>query len=305
MPFPEEVIENIKLGKIYFADLVEDYQNDLNNGGCTCNKGVMYRLDIILTALLYRQEEDNYDLIAENLYNEMLEITGVGGNNYIYTGYYGYGISGSTLTTEQIEAGIPFKYHTGDDVTVPFTIGNFSKVWFAIISTEPIKTSYIEMSNPDNSGSIGSPTDFMSYPTLVSGIRSYNLYISNYATSTNALTFKNGQISKQNIEFGYSNTDPFGSESTKTLQFTKEISTGSSEYSLDFTNTANLKYLIVKEPSTEPLKTIWINTIPYNQGLIPDTKMRVGVIIGSSRYYVSRVPFALSAETSIITLKTI
>jgi len=304
MAFPTDVNENIKLAKIYLADLVERYQDDMNIGGCMCNKGVMYRLDLILTALLYKQEEDNYDEIAHNLYQEMLEITGVGGNEYILTGYYGYKEDGSILTTEEIEAGIPFKYHKGNNVTVPFTPNDFSRVWFAISSTEPIKTSYVEVSNPDNNGSIGSPTDFMDAPTLVNGVRDYNFYISNYDTITSSITFRGAGYKYVPIYFGYTDTNPFGSEDVPTLQFNIQVLDNADKYILNFTNSANLKYIIIKEPSTAPLKTIWLNTPIYNEGEIPDTKMRSGVIIGDFRYYISRVPFALDIETSNITLRT-
>ena len=304
MAFPTDVIENIRLAKSYFADLVEDYQNDLNIGGCTCNKNVMYTLDVVLTALLYKQEEDNYDEIAQSLYQELLEITGVGGNTFILTGYYGYKEDGAILTTEEIEAGFKFNFYKGSNVTVPFSPIDFSRVWFAISTTEPIKTSYVEVSNPDNNGSIGSPTDFMDAPTLVDGVRDYNFYISNYATSTSAITFRGAGYLYVPIDFGYTNTDPFGDEDLPTLQFSKQILSGSNEYTLDFTNNANLNYIIIKEPYTEPIKTVWINTPIYNRGTIPDTKMRVGVVIGDFRYYVSRVPFALDIESSNITLTT-
>lgn len=304
MAFPTGVNENIRLAKSYFADLVEDYQNDLNIGGCTCNKNVMYTLDVILTALLYKQEEDNYDEIAQNLYQELLEITGVGGNTFILTGYYGYKEDGSILTTEEIEAGFKFNFYKGSNVTVPFSPIDFSRVWFAISYTEPVKTSYVEVSNPDNSGYIGTPYDFMNAPTLVNGVRDYNFYISNYDTSTSAITFRGLGYQYVPISFGYTDINPFGSESVPALQFSIQVLDNAEEYVLDFTNSANLKYLIIKEPSTAPLKTLWENTPIYNEGEIPDTKMRAGVIIGDFRYYVSRVPFALDIETSNITLRT-
>ena len=304
MAFPTGVNENIRLAKSYFADLVESYQDDLNIGGCTCNKDVMYTLDVLLTALLYKQEVDNYDDIAQNLYQEMLEITGVGGNEYILTGYYGYKENGAILTTEEIEAGFKFNFYKGSNVTVPFSPIDFSRVWFAISTTEPVKTSYVEVSNPDNSGGIGTPYDFMNAPTLVNGVRDYNFYISNYDTSTSAITFRCLGYQYVPISFGYTDTNPFGSENVPTLQFSIQALDNAEEYTLNFTNNANLKYLIIKEPNNAPLKTIWVNTPIYNEGEIPDTKMRAGVIIGGFRYYVSRVPFTLDIEISNITLRT-
>ena len=305
MAFPTEVNENIGLAKVYFADLVEDYQNDLNIGGCTCNKDVMYTLDVILTSLLYKQEEDNYDEIAQSLYQELLEITGVGGNTFILTGYYGYKEAGDILTTEEIEAGFKFNFYKGSNVTVPFSPTDFSRVWFAISATEPVKTSYVEVSNPDNSGNIGTPTDFMDAPTFVSGVRDYNFYISNYLTSTSAITFKRVIYVNVPVSFGYSDIDPLGNEDQFALQFTTQVDGDDNEYSLDLTNSSNLKYIIIKEPITEPLKTVWINTPIYNRGNIPDTVMRTSVVRGSFRYYVSRVPFILDLSNSSITLKTL
>lgn len=104
------------------------------------------------------------------------------------------------------------------------------------------------------------------------------------------------------IVFGYSLTDPFGSVGSVTLPFVVSAASGSLQYSMTFPPQANLAYPVVREPSTEPLKTYYENTI-NNYGTMPDSKWRVEVM-GSVRYYYGRTPFAFDAESMELTFKT-
>lgn len=101
------------------------------------------------------------------------------------------------------------------------------------------------------------------------------------------------------IEWGYFDTDPFATVSSKVMQFSLLYPNGSNILNLNFTNAANLKWLVVKEPSTQPVKTSWENTV-FNYGTVPDSVFRTPVIISGERYYVSRAPVVLESTFPVI-----
>lgn len=101
------------------------------------------------------------------------------------------------------------------------------------------------------------------------------------------------------IEWGYFDTDPFATVDTETMRFSLLYPNGSNTLNLNFTNAANLKWLVIKEPNTQPVKTEWENTV-FNYGTVPDSVFRSPVIISGERYYVSREPVVLDATFPVI-----
>ena len=59
------------------------------------------------------------------------------------------------------------------------------------------------------------------------------------------------------------------------------------------------KYEVIKVPVAETVKTIWYNTA-LNNGTIPDSVFRSPIIVGSYRYYVSRVPMSIDSASPVI-----
>lgn len=161
-------------------------------------------------------------------------------------------------------------------------------------------------------------TQISGSPATLAGATTANLTVSNYGvgeskfriqvvnteglsvSDTVKLTGKVPLIYRT-IFYGFSDTNPYGNEDGQTL--TNSITIPTVNYTIPFTENANMKYLIIKEPITEIVKTVWINTDYYNQGNIPSTKMRAPVTIGAFRYYISKVPFALDGDFTI-TFKT-
>jgi hypothetical protein len=80
------------------------------------------------------------------------------------------------------------------------------------------------------------------------------------------------------------------------MQFSLAFLSGSNSFTLNYTSAGNLQYLVLKEPSSQPVKTTWFNTI-LNNGNMPDSVFRSPIVIGAFRYYVSRIPVVLDATT--------
>lgn len=101
------------------------------------------------------------------------------------------------------------------------------------------------------------------------------------------------------IEWGYFSSDPYATINSETFQFSALYVSGSNTLGLNFTGSGDEKYLVLKEPISQPVKTTWQNTI-YNYGTIPDSVFRAYTEISGFRYYVSRIPVVLDSTTFII-----
>lgn len=132
--------------------------------------------------------------------------------------------------------------------------------------------------------------NFTFIPYLPSTGDPFDIVITKYGT---------GSGSPVAIQWGYFDTDIHSTVDSQTMQFSLLFPNGANNLTLNYTNAANLKYLVLKEPSTQPVKTTWINTI-FNYGTMPDSVFRDPVIIGGVRYYVSRAPVVLNADAPII-----
>lgn len=102
------------------------------------------------------------------------------------------------------------------------------------------------------------------------------------------------------LRFGYFDIDPYGSNyESLNYQFSLQLEENQNSYDLNFTSLANLKFLVVREPLTQEIKTNWKNT-DNNFGTIPDTVLRAPEVQGNYRYYLTRVRFLLDSNDSTI-----
>lgn len=168
--------------------------------------------------------------------------------------------------------------------------------------------------NHYNGRLIGQNTTLEDYLDKVVSVRPYAIginladnftFIPYFPSTTNPITItviKYGQIvpaSAVTIEWGYSASDPYDGDLTNTVfQFAGSYASGVNTFDLNFT--LDDKYLIVKEPATQPVKTDWSNTA-FNFGTFPDSVFREPEIAGGYRYYVSRIPVVLDDTTYSIT----
>lgn len=106
-----------------------------------------------------------------------------------------------------------------------------------------------------------------------------------------------------NIQWGYFNASPVGNLENLSFQFNKNVTAGVNTYTLDFTSAvfSGDKYLVIKEPATEPAKTSWFNTALNSEptGSMPGFVYSVTVINGSRYYYTNDVAAVDSSRSSI------
>lgn len=134
---------------------------------------------------------------------------------------------------------------------------------------------------------------------LVEGTYVFMLTVtdSNALTGTDTMTvFVNPApaVTQFNAFWGWQATDPFAS----VLAGTFNSFQGNGFFNLgapiaaDFRSAPTQQYWIMREPSSEPLKNNWFNTVT-NYGFMPDSSFRDPVDVGGFRYYVGRIPFDL------------
>lgn len=91
--------------------------------------------------------------------------------------YWGSKMDGTVLTYAQILAqGTSFDYVIGADITIPITVLDAERWWFAIPENESIKNWYEDTINVLNKGEIGTDQDLINAPTLVVGDTNLNFY---------------------------------------------------------------------------------------------------------------------------------
>lgn len=103
------------------------------------------------------------------------------------------------------------------------------------------------------------------------------------------------------IRWGYYENLPDISDMT--FLFSQSFLENSPSYGLNFTSEGDEKWLVVREPETEPVKDRWFNTM-LNNGLIPDQVWESPVEIDGYRFYVSRKRVSVQRDMSVITFST-
>ena len=101
------------------------------------------------------------------------------------------------------------------------------------------------------------------------------------------------------VKWGYTEQDEYSDVDSIVLQFSSlQNDIGANQ--LDFTSSANNKYLIVRYLATLEPKTTWYNT-SQNYGTIPDQVFYEPITIGNYTYYSTRNTVSLdSSNTTII-----
>lgn len=112
------------------------------------------------------------------LYSDTMNITVLASLSKVY-----YGFRNTNVTPIESEIlSSPFINISGNPVnyTLPLDINTSANyIWFAEDITEPIKTKWVDINNPLNSGFIGSSTDLFGTPIIVGSKR---VYMTQYKT---------------------------------------------------------------------------------------------------------------------------
>ncbi len=138
---------------------------------------------------------------------------------------------------------------------------------------------------------VGKASNASFIPYLPSTNAPFDIIITKYGTTpTTPFT---------NIQWGYFATDPTTGVDGRTMQFNNNFAFNTNGYSLNFTIAGDQQYLVVKEDISQPVKSTWFNT-NFNYGVVPDQVFKTPIIIGSFRYYISRIPVVLDSNTYVI-----
>jgi hypothetical protein len=109
----------------------------------------------------------------------------------------------------------------------------------------------------------------------------------------------NPAVTEFTAQWAWSATDPYSALSggTDTLLYHSKVHQVGANVSCDFHLMPVGYYAVMKEPSTEPLKVKWTDSgAVYNYGVIPDSAFRAAFVVGSTRYYVSRVKMTFDKD---------
>lgn len=273
--FPEQVLEDIQAGKQYLSTLNADYIADIKKGCSDCSPKDYNCLSRLLKSLIDLSDVGDYTDVAEALYYQLLGIIGGGG---------------VVKQTQTITfPALPSGKQVGD---ADFSPGATASSGLAV--------SYVS-SNTSVATIVGGLIHIV-------GVGSTNITASQAGNDTyyaatpvvRALTIANNAT----VNFGFTNVNPFGNVTGVSLPSSLVISSGVSQYTINFTSGANLQYLVHREPIGEPIKTVWINNIDFNLGVIPDSKYQSYLESGGFRYYYTRVLFPFYSGTYTIQFKT-
>lgn len=170
MAFPQQVLDDIITAKQYYSDLNAAFIVDLKRGCDNCTPKQGNCLMGLLTSLEFKSTGD-YDEESQGLYQQMMEV--IGGEAYVppvvsnttYTG------TGTPTTQDQILAGLATAYTEETGLIAQFNNSGYLINFLAIPITAPIPTQYVNMSNPFDTGMIGSPSDLFGAFTIIGDFR--------------------------------------------------------------------------------------------------------------------------------------
>ena len=272
MAFPPQFTTDLRAGKIYLTDIVDEHISKINMGACECDDENITTLTNVLIDLEYIQESGIFDTIAESLYAILMRIMG----GFVFT---------PSLVYPTVNTGNDRVSFIGTDVSINANViaGSYpiaSKLWSKVsggnITMSNITTSVLGLSNTQVGEYI-----FKHEATDTETNKSFD---------TVRLTVRPQPIS---IRFGFYEVKP--NVNTITYQFSKEIIPNSDEYSFTFPSTASSKYIAWEQSTSEPIKTRWYNT-DQNYGTIGDSTIENSVTVGNKRITVSRDPFIFNSN---------
>lgn len=100
------------------------------------------------------------------------------------------------------------------------------------------------------------------------------------------------------LEWGFFSQPVEPQDLPVTLDYNKEIVKGS-DYEIKKSEVVQgLRYVVIKEPSTEPVKVSWLSG-NMDSGSIPDYTFMYPQVVGSDRYYITNIPITIYDQGGI------
>lgn len=273
--FPAQVLSDIEEGEIYLSKLNQEFIADIEKGCMDCSPNNYHCLNRLIKSLRRLIAIGDYTDVAVDLYNQMMVIVGIEG------------------VVKQAQT-----------ITFP-TLPTGKQIGDADFSPGATASSGLAVTYTSSNTSVATIVGGLIH---IVGTGSTNITASQagnevyYAATpvVRALTIANNAT----INFGFTNVNPDGNVTGVSLPSSLVISSGISQYTINFTSGANLQYLVHREPISQPVKTVWINNVDYNFGVIQDSKYRPYIESGGFRYYYTRVLFPFYTDTYTIQFKT-
>lgn len=161
VPFPDEALTDIENGRRYFSALNSEYIGEMQKG-CDCKPLAYDCLMNTLKAVEYKNELNEYDDIAKKNLDIMLKIIGEAPIVETMTGYWWLSDEGDEpLTQSEILDTNSFNFSSGSSFTVPFVEVVYKALNIAYPNSEPSRTSYTNIANPDDFGTLGGGGDLL------------------------------------------------------------------------------------------------------------------------------------------------
>lgn len=147
MAFPQQVLDDIIRGKVYYSDLNAGFITDLQRGCDNCTPKQGSCLMRLLTSLEFKSTGD-YDEESQGLYQQMMEI--IGGEAYVPVSdariYFGSTETNEALTSEEIIT-FPFvEYTINQDIVIAFEV-DYEFPFIALTFGVPIPNKIENLSN--------------------------------------------------------------------------------------------------------------------------------------------------------------
>lgn len=173
--FPSDVLTDIARGNQYLSILTQEYLADLKKGCNDCIPNGLDCLSISMEVLNNRVDRDLYDDSAKGNVQIMLKLIG----DYILitplTAYWWLSNEGDApLTAGQIVTKNTVTFNGGSPITVVFTGLTYKRINIAYPSSEATKIAYVNVNDPADYGTIGTPSDIMGAAFTTGSFKQHN-----------------------------------------------------------------------------------------------------------------------------------
>jgi len=262
-----EITADLIRGKAYYSGLNAEHIADLKRGCYTCTPANYLFLGDLIKSLEWEITKPTVSDIAEANYQSMLLIIG-----------------NQQATPPTVDAG------ANQSVTVDGT------AIFTAVATPGSSPIVGYLWEKVSGGSITLANTTTASVTASSfGVGNFVLKVT--VTDQNGLTASDtvtltGLAQTVQIRWGAFDTEP--DLATAVLPNTFNVTQGATEINVPFGIASNNKYIVWSQPSTEPDKTNWFNSI-FNYGTVPDGAMKAQVIAGGRDIIGSRDIFSFDS----------
>lgn len=277
MAFPQPVLDDINRGKAFYSDLNAEYIQQLNNGCCGCCVKDYDCLQGILRSLDDKIELDEYDDVAIKLYGQMLLIIG------------DYTIK------------VPPTVDAGNNQTLPI---NQTAFFNAIITPGSAAITNIQWTIVSGSGTLtGANTENVSVDGFIIGNTVLKIVVTdaNGRTGSDTVVLTGtAVVPTVKVYYLFQDTNVIPSEATILASAFVNVVTDS-DYVVPI-NSGSVKYVLIYEPTEEPNKGRWVDTVdPDNGGLIENgNTFQSSGYVGLFRGYITSFKTAFNNPIQLI-----